>query len=372
MRLRPKASTEPDFTVAVYDSFDGLPPTCLALFRGDTDASVFSTLPWYRNLGSAVLSRSGTLRIYVVSDQASAEPMMVMPMWHARTNALVGERALQAAANFYASLYTPLLRANCAHPDQVVQVMAAALAAERPRWERVMLFPMATESPLYGLLADALARAGYIIQRYFGFGNWYLSIGGRTYEQYLDSVPSKLRHTVARKSRQLVALGGFRIAILTEPEQATEGSQAFNKVYAASWKNAEPFPAFIPGLIDTCAKQGWLRMGVAYLNDVPIAFQIWIVHRHIASIYKLAYREEHAKLSVGSVLTASMMRYVIDVDKVVEVDYLTGDEAYKQDWMAERRERWGIAGFDPRTLRGALGASKSLVRRYVKKKKSTT
>ena len=113
-------------------------------------------------------------------------------------------------------------------------------------------------------------------------------------------------------------------------------------------------------------------MGVAYLNDVPIAFQIWIVHRHIASIYKLAYREEHAKLSVGSVLTASMMRYVIDVDKVVEVDYLTGDEAYKQDWMSERRERWGIAGFNPRTLRGALGASKSLVRRYVKRKKSTT
>ena len=35
-----------------------------------------------------------------------------------------------------------------------------------------------------------------------------------------------------------------------------------------------------------------------------------------------------------------MMEYVIDTDRVEEIDFLTGNDAYKQDWMSERRERF--------------------------------
>ncbi|HEY8908590.1 MAG TPA: GNAT family N-acetyltransferase, partial [Rhodoferax sp.] len=58
------------------------------------------------------------------------------------------------------------------------------------------------------------------------------------------------------------------------------------------------------------------------------------------------------RFSAGSVLTAALMRHVIDVDHVEEVDYLTGDDAYKRDWMSHRRERWGIVAFDLRTAAG--------------------
>jgi hypothetical protein len=33
------------------------------------------------------------------------------------------------------------------------------------------------------------------------------------------------------------------------------------------------------------------------------------------------------------------MEYVIDIDKVEEVDFLAGNDAYMQDWMSDRRER---------------------------------
>jgi hypothetical protein len=36
------------------------------------------------------------------------------------------------------------------------------------------------------------------------------------------------------------------------------------------------------------------------------------------------------------------MQYVIDIDKVEEIDFLTGNEAYKQDWMSVRRRRWRL------------------------------
>jgi CelD/BcsL family acetyltransferase involved in cellulose biosynthesis len=44
---------------------------------------------------------------------------------------------------------------------------------------------------------------------------------------------------------------------------------------------------------------------------------------------------------------------IIDVDRVAEIDFGVGDHSYKKDWATERRERWGIAAFNPRTARGA-------------------
>jgi hypothetical protein len=54
------------------------------------------------------------------------------------------------------------------------------------------------------------------------------------------------------------------------------------------------------------------------------------------------------------------MEHVIDVDKVHEVDYLTCDDAYKKDWMSDRRERWSIVAFNLRTPHGQLAASRHL------------
>ena len=60
-----------------------------------------------------------------------------------------------------------------------------------------------------------------------------------------------------------------------------------------------------------------------------------------AYIFKLAYDEEYAKWSAGTVLTAHMFRHELDIDRVVEIDYLTGDDPYKGAWMTQRRERTG-------------------------------
>ena len=61
-----------------------------------------------------------------------------------------------------------------------------------------------------------------------------------------------------------------------------------------------------------------------------------------ANIYRLAYDPDWKKYSPGSILTEYLMHYVIDTDKVTEIDFLTGNERYKQDWMTIRRERLGV------------------------------
>ena len=79
---------------------------------------------------------------------------------------------------------------------------------------------------------------------------------------------------------------------------------------------------------------------------------------------KLAYDEAWKRYSPGSILISYLMQYVIEVDKVEEIDFLTGNDAYKADWMTERRERWRYYCAKPPATKGFserfMGSVKSL------------
>ena len=141
---------------------------------------------------------------------------------------------------------------------------------------------------------------------------------------------------------------------------------AYEQVYAASWKNTEPHPNFVQGLVRTSAAQGWLRLGVAWLEDKPIAAQIWIVANRKSNIYKLAYGENYKAYAPGTLLTAMLMQHSFQVDKVTKVDYLMGDDPYKKTWMSDRQERWGIVAYNPSTVAGAMLLVKEIAGRKLK------
>ena len=99
---------------------------------------------------------------------------------------------------------------------------------------------------------------------------------------------------------------------------------------------------FTPSLVYRLSECGWLRLAILYVKGNPVAAQIWFVVHGKANIYRLAYDEQWKKYSPGSILTEYLMRHVIDEDKVSEIDFLTGNERYKQDWMTNQNERIGV------------------------------
>jgi hypothetical protein len=212
------------------------------------------------------------------------------------------------------------------------------------------------------LLRQALAASGHWIIEQPSHVNWYLPVV-QGWAPYLASRPGELRSTIARKTKAFLK-GGGRLEIVETEDGCEAALDAYATVYARSWKQPEPCLDFVPALVAMCARRGWLRLGIAWLDDRPISAQIWVVSNGKASIFKLAYDEQQARLAPGTLLTAHMMRHVIEVDRVREVDYLVGNDAYKAHWMSHQRQRIGLLAYDRRKALGWIGAVRAVVSRW--------
>lgn len=360
--------------LCIYDSFDDLPAAYASLFdAAERSGGIFLGRSWFQHLAAHSFDPDTRLRLYGVesnTEPASVHAALVM-RFQPRAPGWLAPNTLYAASNYYASLFSPVLNTAASDMksgmDEDLRLLMQAVGSDAQGWDAVDMRPMAQDSPIFASCLRALHAAGMIPQTYFCFGNWYLQVQGRSYQEYFASLPSRLRNTVQRKSRQLESAGRVSIDIVTGPERLETTIQAYQQIYLSSWKGPEFYPNFIPGLIRQLAAEGKLRLGVAYVDQQPAAAQLWIVSEKTASIYKLAYDEQFAELSIGSILTARMMQQAIDTDRVDTVDYLTGDEPYKQDWMSHRRERWGIIAFKRSSARGMLAAARHIGGRLLKR-----
>ncbi|MBS0508539.1 MAG: GNAT family N-acetyltransferase [Proteobacteria bacterium] len=276
---------------------------------------------------------------------------------------------VQALGNYYSCLYGPIGSARGLAGLSVSQWSEAVRALRRSHGASVLrLQPLDADSAWLMALQQGLRGAGYLTDRFFCFGNWFQPVPEGGFASYWAQRPSMLRNSVERGRRRLDRAGPWRIEIQGGDQPGVERALgAYLAVYAQSWKLPEPCPEFMPSLVRLAAREGWLRLGVLWLQDQPVAAQVWLVHGAKANIYKLAYVKGQERLSAGSVLTAALMQHVMDEDRVSEVDYLSGDDAYKRDWMAQRRERIGLVAFDPRSPPGLMAAARHFGGRWIRR-----
>jgi hypothetical protein len=355
--------------VQIYSSLEELPTSFLNLFEAEGHQNFFLTLPWFQNFVKTAMAPEDRVRIYGFTGSHGSETAAGMLLMRGSGNlrSFLSFRKLQALANYYSCFFAPHLADSGAEPRKALQALTLAIIREMPRWDAVELQPLDVDSKAFPELVESLKAAGFVVQTFFSSGNWYLPVNGRNFAQYAESLPSVMKNTLNRKRKKLEKTGRTKIEIITGGDELNAAIDAYMRVYLASWKQPEPYLQFIPGLIRTCAAMGALRLGIVHVDGEPAAAQLWIVHNRCALIYKLAYDERFADLSVGTILSATLFQHALDVDKVAEVDYLSGDDAYKRDWMSHRRERWGILALNPRTPRGALAIARHIGGRAVKR-----
>jgi CelD/BcsL family acetyltransferase involved in cellulose biosynthesis len=341
-------------TVECFSHPRELPADAVALLQRREQAYVEFGADWLGLLSDTVFrGEVAQATLYVLRRQGRTLAVLPIGRQPGASGPEVG-----ALANYYTTLYSPAMADDLA-PEDLLPLMLALKQGHRgtPAYR---FWPMDPEAREFRLLRDALRLAGLRPHTYFAFGNWYLQIEG-DWASYLKNRSGQLRSTIKRMSKRLAAEDGGRLEIIRDEADVERGIAAYEAVYGASWKVPEPYVEFMPGLIRLCARRGWLRLGLAWIGDKPIAAQLWIVNAGRAHIYKVAYDEAFKAMAPGTLVTALLLEEVIERDQVTEVDYLIGDDAYKKTWMSHRRERFGLIAYDPATPRGLYGLMRQAV-----------
>lgn len=349
--------------VVVHDSFDGLPQTARNLCASVARDRWFDSLEWFRCLHETALANAVRLRIYVVmTDSAEAIACLFCCTHKDR------EGELASLSNYYTMEFAPLVAA-AADTARIATALASFIAAERPRWHTLRFDYLKASNTATLALIGAVEQAGYAAHRHHQYDNWYLDCPDTRFETYFAARPSRLRNTIERKGRKLYKSHQVEIKLYRRPEDDIErGMRDWVTIYNSSWKQPEPHPDFMPELARRLAALDCLRLGVLYVDGQPAAAQFWIMSRNEACIYKLAYDEKYAEMSVGAVLSREMFKQALDDDRVPRIDYGVGSESYKQEWMSGMQEIFGVRAYSRRSVRGLALIGKEKLKTVLKRR----
>ena len=318
-------------------------PAVAALLQAPMATAPFDRLAWFQGL----VADCGIRPLLAVARDGDA--VAVLPLAQ-------GADGLVPLANWYAFRVRPLFSPG-ADAAALLTAIARDLAA---RADRVTLWPVPDAEA--GALTFAFRAAGWFVTREECDINHTLTVGGRCYADYLATRPGPLRTTLKRKAK--------KVAITLYDHFTPEAWDQYETVYAASWKPEEGSPAFLRRFAEAEGAAGRLRLGVAHGEvdgvRLPVAAQLWTVEAGTAFIHKLAYVEAAKPLSPGTSLSAALFEQVIDRDGVAHVDFGTGDDPYKRDWMETQRMRHRLVMLRPTSPRQWPAIARNLAKRLVR------
>jgi hypothetical protein len=340
----------PDLRAEAFGgSIDALPDAARALF-GNT---LFESEAWYRTVLAAALPQ-GSRGVFVGIFEGQ-RPLALFPM-------LQQGRVISALTTPYTCLWQPLLAPGA---DATAIGRAFGRWCRRQGTTRLDALNLAA-APWPDLLAGIRA-AGLAPLPFDHFGNWRSTEAALGWEAYLARRPGKLREALRRRTKRLLA-DGAAFRVVHTPAELETGIAAYETVYAASWKQPEPFPRFNAALMRACAAAGILRLGLLEQASAVLAAQIWILQDATAIVLKLAHDESRKAASPGTVLTGLMIRHLLDKEGVTELDFGRGDDEYKQSWAETRLLRHGVVLANPYRGGGIIALLRAGVRGVLKVK----
>ncbi|MGR8920877.1 MAG: GNAT family N-acetyltransferase, partial [Gammaproteobacteria bacterium] len=340
-----------EMALDVYDDVTALPrPVQRSWESWQAGASVFLSLEWFALMQRHVAGALGAPRIFVLSNSAG-EVVAILPCVQPAGSS-TSPKQLASLSNYYTPVFELLLDERRISRRDAVDRLLGCLVA-RDDWDVIHLLPLHERGELEAWQQVARAR---LIPNFCAVStvNWTARI--QSIEHYRQTRPGRLRSTLRRKSARLAADGPFEYVLVRGGEELAGAIEDYQRVYAKSWKTPEPFVDFVPELIRLLSRLGVLRLGLLYVRGEPAAAQVWVVQDGVAQIYKLAYAQGYSEYSPGTLLTMHMIESVVADDRVTLIDYLTGDDRYKRDWMSESREMFSLTLCNPRRPWGLLTA----------------
>jgi CelD/BcsL family acetyltransferase involved in cellulose biosynthesis len=311
----------------------------------DAQPRLFDQIEWYRRVLRHAETHLQPLIVRVASEGTLG--------WLILARNTQGN--LEALTNWYTMAFRPVFAGE---PDDLrkramLTAIAKRLRAMRGAPGRITMQPVPRADGTSALLARAFKRSGWVVSVDQVSTSWTANVADMSFDEYWEARPGQLRSTYKRKS----AKAEFDVKIYDHFDE--DAWADYEAVYADSWKPEEGSPNFLRQTALYEGDAGAVRIGICRIDGQAIAAQFWTVEDGTAYIHKLAHRESVKDLSPGTILSAALFRYVIDVDHVNIIDFGTGDDDYKADWMDSSAPLDRVQAFNPASLSGLGGAARA-------------
>jgi hypothetical protein len=295
---------------------------------------LFDRIDWFEQLHGACLADSEPLIAHASIGTDASESGLWMFM-------VRGGTMVRALSHWYSFAWRPIWTGT---PDEATKAALLSSIANslKGKTARASIGPVPVEDGSAQAIESAFRSAGWVVKAEATSHNHWLDTDGRDFDSWWAARPGALRSTVQRKAKKgLVAL-----EILKEFSDAAWDD--YEAVYRQSWKPAEGHPDFLREWARGESAAGTLRLAIARIEGIAVAAQFWSTDNGIAYIHKLSHVSGHDALSPGTLLTHALFRQAFDEDRVTRIDFGTGDDGYKRDWMEAHAPLMTITAIDPR------------------------
>ena len=323
----------------IFRNLDEVTPSARNELDRSAQRSLFNRLEWFGRTLKFAAPSGQPLIVRARAEGSDCWLFLIEHGGHAR-----------ALTSWYTLSFQPVFTGDAGEATKFALLLASARRLSK-RIATITLSPMPAADAQR--ICRAFDRARWVAMSHETTVNWTVATEDLRFEDYWAQRPGELRSTVKRK----VPKYGIETKIYNNFDG--HAWAAYEAIYAASWKPEEGAPDFLRDMALTESAAGTLRLGIATIAGEAVAAQLWTVENGHAIIHKLAHLESAKEQSPGSVLTAAMFEHVIDRDRVALVDFGTGDDRYKSDWMDIRTPLYTVQLFNPRRPSGLLGAAKA-------------
>ncbi len=344
--------------INVYESMQSIPEEIQALWQhGEmgqhgrkqhkTGLDFDSSYEWYKELLNSGL-KPGASPIIIIAKKNGCTVILPLQIYYCND-----KKHLGALTTVYSHNYVPIVIGESAlSQDMVTNCIDYAIKNYLPTI--IDLEPLNPDSILIQPLIKGIKRH-MLTDTYFRFGNWFHD-QITSFDDYKNTLPSQLKNTIERRQKKLDKNHVWEFKVYTKIDEIEPAYKEYKYLYQLRWNKEEGNNDFVDAVVLDLAEKNQLRLGILYIDNKPAAAQLWFSVDQTASIFKLAYDESFKKYSPGTLLTYKMAQYLIEQDRVSKLDFLSGDDLYKKQWMSKRDEKWGIIAFNHRTAYGIFAA----------------
>jgi len=342
--------------VTVYPSFEALPERFAAFLDAPGARNFFQSMAWYRAVLGASGPRTDQPRIYAAECRGRPAAVLVARERQA-AGKLKSHMLLGPSHGLYAMAYAPRLDPETGAAG--LRAIAAEIARALPPIDMLRFDSLDPAPPEFAALTAAWRAAGMLVQRFRQLDRFYADVEGLTLDTYLARLPVPLQTSFARLQRRWAGSGRGRFEMVTGGSELKSALIDYALVDLQSRADAEPYPLCVAEVAQAAARAGALRLGTYSVDDTPAAAQIWIVSGGTATLWRSHHARKFAPLAVGLALTQEMLRHILAVDRVREIDFGIGNASRCRPLIGAH-ERAGLLAFNPRTPKGWLGATRHI------------